>query len=70
MWIPLDPARVFFPRDLAVYPYCIAVIHLSHVCRYMLSPVSPSSESEGGDGLGNPSAQLLSTGILHPQALV
>ena len=65
IWILLDSAGVFPHHDLAVYPCCITVIILSDVCNCLMSP-----SSECVNGLGDPSAQVISTGILHPQALI
>lgn len=39
------PHLCLFPYDPAVYPYYTTVENLSHEYNYMLSPVSPSSES-------------------------
>lgn len=36
---------VFFPYDLAIYPWYTTVINLSIESNYMLSPISSSSES-------------------------
>lgn len=44
-WIPPHSASAFFPYDRAVDPYCVAVITLTYEYDYLLSLVSPSSES-------------------------
>lgn len=44
VWILPDSACVFSPDDPAVHPYQIAVTNLSCEHKYVLSPLSPSSE--------------------------
>ena len=40
----LQTQPVFGPSHLAVYPYSVSVINLSHENNYMLSPLRPSAE--------------------------
>ena len=44
-WIPADYTCVFFPCNQAMYTYYITVPNLSFECNYMLSSMSPSSNS-------------------------